>query len=199
MCMPWRRFFLMAIPGLLIVMAFSAARPRAAFANRVSGYDAQPGDPQLIDLAGYNDVIAKYRGKGILVTFWATWCGPCRAEYPMIAEFARQYASQGLAVVGVSTDANSDMDSVRQFLAKNHPGFPNYRQKPGINADSFYQGVNPEWSGTMPQTDFYARDGHLARYFVGEKPRAVFEDSIRLILASSSGQNELNKSVAPGN
>ena len=199
MRMPWRRFFLVAIPGLIVLMAISTARPRAALANRVSGYDAQPGDPQLIDLTGYNDVIAKYRGKGILVTFWATWCGPCRAEYPMIAEFARQYASQGLVVVGISTDANSDMDSVRQFLAKNHPGFPNYRQKPGIDADAFYQGVNPEWSGTMPQTDFYARDSHLARYFVGEKPRAVFEDSIRLILASSSGQNKSSETVIAGN
>jgi thiol-disulfide isomerase/thioredoxin len=185
----WQRFFLAAVPGMLALAALSYALPRIALASRVSSDGAQAGDPKLIDLAGYNEVIAKYHGRGVLVTFWATWCEPCRAEYPMIVELARQYAAQGLAVVGVSTDDNADIGPVRQFLASHRPGFPNYRQQPGIDANAFYQGINPEWSGAMPQTDFYARDGHLARYFVGEKSRAAFEDSIKLILASSSTQN----------
>jgi thiol-disulfide isomerase/thioredoxin len=144
-----------------------------------------PADPPLIDLAGYNQVLAKYQGKPLLVTFWATWCEPCRDEFPMVVELAKQYAPQGLMVFGVSLDDDADIHLMRRFLAKNQPAFPNYRQKPGIDVDSFYRGVNPAWSGTMPETIFYGRDGHIAGHFVGEQPRAAFEQGIRLILASS--------------
>jgi thiol-disulfide isomerase/thioredoxin len=142
-------------------------------------------DPTLIDLAGYNQVLAKYRGKPLLVTFWATWCEPCRDEFPMIVELTKQYAPQGLAVFGVSLDDDADMHLVKRFLAKNQPTFSNYRQKPGIDVDSFYRGVNPAWSGTMPETIFYYRDGRIAGHFVGEQPRAAFEQGIHMILASS--------------
>lgn len=107
----------------------------------------------------------------------------------MIVELTKQYAPQGLAVFGVSLDDDADMRLVRRFLAKNQPTFPNYRQKPGIDVDAFYRGVNPAWSGTMPETLFYYRDGHIAGHFVGEQPRAAFEQGIRMILASSGSSS----------
>jgi len=103
----------------------------------------------------------------------------------MIVELTKQYGAQGLAVFGVSLDDDADMRLVRRFLAKNQPTFPNYRQKPGIDVDAFYRGVNPAWSGTMPETIFYYRDGRIAGHFVGEQPRAAFEEGIRAILAKS--------------
>ena len=145
-----------------------------------------PADLPLIDLEGYNQVLAKYRGKPLLVTFWATWCEPCRFEFPMIVELAKQYAPQGLAVVGVSLDNDADIHLVRRFLAKNQPGFPSYRQKPGIDVDAFYRGVNPEWTGTMPETIFYGRDGRIVAHFVGGHPRAAFEQGIHMILAGQA-------------
>jgi thiol-disulfide isomerase/thioredoxin len=145
---------------------------------------ATPRDPILIDLDGYKRVVAKYRGKPLLVTFWATWCEPCREEFPMVVELSKQYAPQGLAVFGVSLDDDSAMHLVRHFLALHQPNFPNYRQKPGIDVDAFYQGVNPAWTGTMPETVFYGRDGQIAGHFVGEQPRATFEQGIQTILAS---------------
>ena len=147
--------------------------------------EARAGDPPLVDLAGYKDVVAKYHGKGLLVTFWATWCQPCRDEYPMIISLSKEYGPQGLDVIGVTLDEDADMGLVRQFIDKSQPGFMNYREKPGIDADAFYQGVNPDWRGTMPQTDFYARDGHLARYFVGEKGKEAFVQAIKLILLTN--------------
>jgi thiol-disulfide isomerase/thioredoxin len=141
-------------------------------------------DPALINLDGYKRALAKYHGKPLLVTFWATWCEPCRDEFPMLVELSKQYAPQGLAIFGVSLDDDADMHLVRHFLALHKPTFPNYRQKPGIDVDAFYVGVNPSWTGTMPETVFYGRDGQIVGHFVGEQPRASFEQAIRTILAS---------------
>lgn len=199
MRMPWRYLFPVAAIGIVALGAFSFVRLPVAAAKPTSHAEVLPGDPQLVDLAGYKDLIAKYQGKGLLVTFWATWCQPCREEYPMIAELAKENAPQGLAVIGVSLDEDADMGLVRQFLDKAHPGFPNYRLRPGIDSDAFYQGVNPEWRGTMPQTDFYARDGHLARFFVGQKSKDAFVQAIRLILLAGNTQNSSGISTNAGN
>jgi len=183
----WRRLLSFGFIGILFTTAVIFARvPSASATSSQNAETSSSGDPQLVDLAGYHDVVAKYRGKPLLVTFWATWCEPCRAEFPVVVDLAKEYSSQGLAVVGVSLDEDADMNLVRHFLTQNHPGFPNYRQKPGINVDAFYRGVNPDWQGTMPHNLFYARDGHIARFFVGEHNRAAFEQAIRLILASSA-------------
>jgi thiol-disulfide isomerase/thioredoxin len=147
-------------------------------------------DPVLIDLAGYNQILAKYRGKPLVVNFWATWCEPCREEYPMLVDLAKQFAPQGVAVVGIDMDDDSDMNLVRRFLVRNHPGFPNYRQKPGIDLDAFYQAVNPAWRGAMPETVFYAADGRILGSFVGSRPREVFEQSIRAILATGTNSGK---------
>jgi thiol-disulfide isomerase/thioredoxin len=144
-------------------------------------------DPVLVDVAGYNRVVAKYHGKPLLVTFWATWCEPCREEYPLLINLAKEYSPRGLSIFGVSMDDDSDMNLVRHFLANNQPGFPNYRQKPGIDVDEFYHGVNPNWLGGMPETIFYGRDGRIVTHFVGEQSRATFERAIQTILADQPG------------
>jgi thiol-disulfide isomerase/thioredoxin len=168
-----------AIPSF----AQSAAKPPPKSAK-----PAATADLPLIDIAGYNQVLSKYRGKPLVVTFWATWCEPCRDEFPMLVELYKQYAPQGLAIFGVSLDDDADMNLVRRFLAKNQPGFPNYRQKPGIDVDAFYRSVNPAWTGTMPETIFYGRDGRIIGHFVGAQSRAAFEEGIRQALASPGAQ-----------
>ncbi len=84
-----------------------------------AGKSAATADPALIDLAGYQQVLAKYHGKPLVVNFWATWCEPCRDEYPMIVELAKQFKPQGVEVVGVDMDDDSDMNLVRRFIARN--------------------------------------------------------------------------------
>jgi thiol-disulfide isomerase/thioredoxin len=151
-----------------------------------SGKSAATADPALIDLAGYQQVLAKYHGKPLVVNFWATWCEPCRDEYPMIVELAKQFRPQGVEVVGVDMDDDSDMNLVRRFILRMQPSFPNYRQKTGIDLDKFYDGVNPQWKGTMPQTMFYGKDGNVVGFFLGSRPRAQFEQAFRATLGGSA-------------
>jgi thiol-disulfide isomerase/thioredoxin len=151
-----------------------------------------PRDPELIDLQGFQKILEQYRGKALLVNFWATWCEPCRDEYPMLNELAKQYAPKGLQVVGVSMDDDGDLILMRRFLARYKPIFPNYRKKAGAEA-AFRQAVLPGWTGTMPVSIFYATDGRLVTSFVGEKGRAQYEEAIQALLAAGGG------AASPGN
>ncbi len=172
-----------AIGSLLLIAiggAFAAlARPQAR----------EPHDPKMIDAQGFQKILEQYRGKALLVNFWATWCEPCRDEYPMLNELAKQYGPQGLQVVGVSMDDDGDLILMRRFLARYKPVFPNYRKIPGDEA-AFRESVLPGWTGSMPVSIFYAKDGRQVTHFLGEKGRAQYEEAIRGLLAGSS-------SVAP--
>ncbi|MBZ5700824.1 MAG: TlpA family protein disulfide reductase [Acidobacteriia bacterium] len=144
-----------------------------------------PRDPALLDAAGYRQLLEKYRGKALLVNFWATWCEPCREEYPMLNDLARQYAPQGLHVVGISFDDDGEMLLVRRFLARHQPVFPNYRKRPG-KQEAFQQAVNPRWNGALPISFFYAPDGRQIGHIIGGADRAAYEAAIRALLASGS-------------
>ncbi|MGA8223075.1 MAG: TlpA disulfide reductase family protein [Candidatus Acidiferrales bacterium] len=175
---------LLALGMIFSFAARSVARPQSSGKPAPNAGKAAAADLHLIDLAGYDQVLAKYKGKPLLVTFWATWCEPCRDEYPMIVDLEKKYAAQGLVVFGVDMDGDAELNLVRRFIARNQPRFPNYRQKPGIDLDAFYRGVNPAWTGAMPETVFYSRDGHIAGHFIGEQTRQDFDQAIHSILAS---------------
>src|ERR1700739_2079716 len=141
-----------------------------------------PKDPELIDTQGYQKLLQQYKGKPLLVTFWATWCEPCRDEYPMLNELARQYAPQGLKVVGVSLDQDGDLILMRRFLARYKPVFPNYRKKKG-DEEAFSQGVMSGWNGSLPMTVFYGKDGQQVGHFVGAGDHDTYEAAIKMLLS----------------
>lgn len=145
-----------------------------------------PRDPELIDTQGYEKLVQQYRGKALLVTFWATWCEPCRDEYPMLNELAKQYAPQGLKVVGVNLDQDGDLILMRRFIARYKPIFPNYRKKPAAPKDNFDMAVLPGWNGSLPISVFYGKDGRQLGHFVGERNREAYEGVIRSLLNSGS-------------
>jgi thiol-disulfide isomerase/thioredoxin len=141
-----------------------------------------PRDPEVIDAQGFQKLLEKYRGKSVVVTFWATWCEPCRDEYPLLNELAKQYAPQGLHVVGINLDDDGDIILMRRFLARYKPIFPNYRKRKGDEA-AFNQSVLPGWNGALPATFFYSKDGRQIGHVLGEGNRATYEAAIQALLA----------------
>ncbi len=162
--------------ALVILMAASAsAAPQSP----------PPRDPRLIDAQGYQKLVERYHGKPVLITFWATWCEPCRDEFPMLNELAKQYAPQGLRVVGVNLDQDGDLILMRRFIARYKPVFPNYRKKAG-GEDAFVGAVLPGWNGSIPASFFYAKDGRQIGHIVGANSHDTYEAAIRSLLASDA-------------
>ena len=141
-----------------------------------------PKDPQLIDIQGYQKILQQHKGQPLLVTFWATWCEPCRDEYPMLNGLAKQYSSQGLQVVGVNLDQDGDLILMRRFLARYKPVFTNYRKIKGDEA-AFTNAVMPGWNGALPASFFYAKDGTQVGHVVGESDHDTYDAAIRNILS----------------
>jgi len=159
--------------------ASKPAAPSGAAKNTAAGKD-----PEVITLAGFQKILAAHRGKPLLVSFWATWCEPCRDEYPLVNELVRQYAPQGLTAFGVSLDDDAEINLVRHFLARTQPVFPNYRKRMG-DTDEFDHGVDPNWQGELPVNFLYAADGKMLVRLDGERPRADYENAIRAVIAAS--------------
>src|SRR6202045_3959933 len=171
-----------ALAGLLVIAGLALA----------AGQTPAPKDPELIDTQGYQKLLQQYKGKPLLVTFWATWCEPCRDEYPMLNELAKQYASQGLHVVGVNLNDDGDLILLRRFIARYNPIFPNFRKKMGGESE-FVQAVMPGWKGEIPASVFYAKDGRQIGHLVGENNRETYEAAIRMVLSSGDGSTATSK------
>jgi len=76
----------------------------------------------LNDLNGHRVSMASLRGHVVIVDTWASWCGPCAAEFPVLERLYSQFRGQGLVIVGVSAD--NDASNVRTFLSRHHASFP---------------------------------------------------------------------------
>lgn len=120
----------------------------------------------------------------MLLNFWATWCVPCREEFPELARLQERHRAAGLTVVGVSTDFDRERAAVEKFLAEQRPPFTNYRKKSGGDDESFIDAVDSSWGGELPFSVLYDRSGRKVRVFSGSLPIAAAEKEIRRLLAA---------------
>ncbi len=111
-------------------------------------------DFTLTDANGTSVKLSDYRGKVVLLNFWATWCGPCQVEIPWFIEFEQEYKSKGFEVVGVSMDEDG-WKAVKPYVAEHKV---NYRVLLGNDTvTQLYGGVE-----SLPTTFIIDRDGKFA-------------------------------------
>ena len=87
------------------------------------GQDSQPKDLKFKDIQGRYVRLSDYRGKVVLVNFWATWCPPCRAEIPDLIRLQRDYGIRGLRVIGVTYPPQT-LAEVRRFVRRAKVNYP---------------------------------------------------------------------------
>ncbi len=119
----------------------------------------------------------------VLVNIWATWCVPCREEFPGIVRLYRAYQARGLEVVFVSGDSEADVSQVQEFLAEQGVDFPSYLKvgKDMEFIDTFY----PEWSGLLPATLIYDAHRAVRHFWEGEASYEIFESRVLEVLNHS--------------
>jgi glutathione peroxidase-family protein len=122
-------------------------------------------DAQLTSVNGEDFKLADYSGKVILVNLWATWCGPCRVETPELVKLYMEYKSQGLEMVGLTTEnPESSAATVKEFVRAN-----GVKYRIGWASQEFawtlMQGRN-----SIPQSFIISRDGRIMKRFVGFSP-----------------------------
>jgi thiol-disulfide isomerase/thioredoxin len=168
------------------------ARPRfrvallLCTAIAAAGFSRSPDPPRLageVDAAGLQKLLAAEKGRVVLVNFWATWCVPCREEFPDLTRLQRTHGRRGLRVIGVSTDLDRELPGVEKFLARQKPAFPNYRKKIGGDDQIFIDAVDRSWGGELPFSVLYGRDGRKVRVLSGKHSYAEYEREIRPLLS----------------
>ena len=131
----------------------------------------------LKDADGNAVNLADYRGKVVLVNFWATWCGPCEAEIPWFVEFEKKYKDQGFAVLGVSMD-DDGWKSVRPYIASHKI---NYRIVIGSEVVSQQFGE----IDSLPTSFVLDREGRIASNHVGLVDKRDYQNEIVKLLEDS--------------
>lgn len=159
-----------AAAAALLVCAVSAAQ---APPSRLSGE---------LDAKGLAARIEAEKGNVVLLNFWATWCVPCREEYPDLVRLQKALFQKGLRVIGVSTDFLKQLPAVEAFLVKNRPSFPNYHRKSGGDDQDFINAVDSKWGGELPFSVLYGRDGNRVKTLSGKSSYADLEREVLKVL-----------------
>ena len=126
----------------------------------------------LSDIQGGKVSLSDFRGKVVILDFWATWCPPCKREIPDFINLQAEYGSKGLQIVGIALD---EPGKVQQFARDNGMNYPVLLGTDDIATR--YGGI----SG-IPTTFVLDRNGKIAARFEGFRPRGVFEGEVKKLL-----------------
>jgi len=129
----------------------------------------------LKDVNGKDVRLADFKGKVVLLDFWATWCVPCKTEIPWFVEFQNKYASSGLQVVGVSVD--DTLDKLKPYVKTYNM---NYVVLQGLHHDDLQDAYGPMWG--IPVTAVISRDAKICAKHMGISSKAAFENEIKSLL-----------------
>ena len=132
-------------------------------------------DFTLTDMSGAPVRLADYRGRVILLNFWATWCGPCKVEIPDFVEVYNEYRDQGLVILGVLNLDDPSNDQLRAFATEYQMNYPVFRAH-----DDFAEANGPVWG--LPTTLVIDREGTICSKHMGLVTKETVEREIKRLL-----------------
>ena len=146
----------------------------SALAQDASPARTSAPDWQLNDLNGKTVKFSDFRGKVVILDFWATWCIPCRIEIPHFAELQKQYGDKGLNVIGVSLDEQGP-EIVKKFVKRLGVNYPIVIGKEKVV--EAYGRID-----ALPTTFVIDRQGRIVSRHIGYDDKAAFEKEIQSLL-----------------
>jgi peroxiredoxin len=155
---------------ILTLLSVALLVPAVLFAQmtgKAPNFSLKTADGKTIELK-------KLQGKVVVVNFWATWCGPCKAEIPGFMEIYQQYKSKGLEIVGISLDQGG-WKPVKPFIERYKITYPVVIGDANL-ADA-YGGIS-----AIPTTFVVDKKGNITKQHVGYLDKKAFEDMIKGLL-----------------
>jgi thiol-disulfide isomerase/thioredoxin len=133
----------------------------------------------LTDLGGKKVSLSDYKGRPVLVNFWATWCGPCKVEMPWFEQFQKQYAAQGFQILGLTDDADAGKDTITKVAHRIGVSYPILLTDGKVQ--TAYGGLD-----VLPMSFYVDRNGVVVEETAGLGSKDEIEAHIKKTIASGT-------------
>jgi thiol-disulfide isomerase/thioredoxin len=162
-----------------ILLALTVYSRAAASLQDVS---SAPAELRLPDLSGNEQRLSEYRGRVVVLNFWATWCVPCREEMPLLVDIQGRYATRGVVVIGASADDESTRGQIQPFIEKLRITFPIWTAATTGHMKAL------ELGEALPATAILDQDGRVAFRIIGVIERKDLTRRLDYLLGGRRGR-----------
>jgi thiol-disulfide isomerase/thioredoxin len=136
---------------------------------------------KIIDVSDLKLILEAGKGSPILINVWATWCEPCREEFPDLVDLSAIY-KEDIRFISISVDDFSDLEvKVVPFLKNQNVQFESYLLKV-VEPEDFINLLDKDWSGAVPATFIYDKNGNQTEALIGKQSFEMFEREIKKVI-----------------
>ena len=133
---------------------------------------------ETVDSAKLDSLIGQRNNKSLFLNVWATWCAPCREEFPDIVKLVNEFDDNDIEFIGISVDYADEIDSkVKPFVESMNINFQIYVQQ-FASQEVLIEKLHKEWSGALPATFIYDATSALKKFSVGKQSYSAFKSMI---------------------
>ena len=161
--------------------SISLLAPVLVFPAVAASKNPRPVDLPLKDMNGQKVHLRDYRGKVVVLNFWATWCVPCREEMPMFVAMEKEYAPRGVVFVAASLDDRETRPKIPDFIAKFNIGFRVLTGASTMDLDDLKLGQG------LPATAFLDREGRIIARILGQARPGEVKERLEWLTGDKSG------------